>query len=471
MRADDFVQTNINYLQGMLIDAFIKLQKRENTNMNKNILKASVNEIIEESLNSGTVLEENIDNLNDNLPLSSKMKIGECPTCASGLPVETNHQCIICKKSVHNLDVCSVPITEEGYNQKRCCLRCFQFKEMDYMETVPISTETSILEHENPRGEENWRNKNPVIKKGSIRNISSIKKKRSIYLHPHKSFGVLNDKEKIPRLDFSENKTIDERVHFFINMDLYNSILQALTAGYVQNKKNYKNLMNLKPRLNWVQQISHLANNNTELFIERRERFMIKYFDKNTPVENDILTIDCSSTIEQILMKFKNFTTYEEFESCTSCQYEKENKFRVISLSFDIENNIVDLQNNLNKKLSRKLNNCNLCKEGTVITEIHLKDVIVLLVYPTTKNVYKDIKLDTNCIPKLLKFENNENNKATYIIASFIKFDRSKSPSEFGFFTSLYFNEINEMYTQIGSKSDTLQNNIQNVQCIIYSRN
>lgn len=53
----------------------------------------------------------------------------DCRVCRSGSR-PPNHECIICKKKVHIIDGCSLPVIgqEEGHSEKRLCHECSRSK-------------------------------------------------------------------------------------------------------------------------------------------------------------------------------------------------------------------------------------------------------------------------------------------------------------------------------------------------------
>lgn len=106
MRADEFVTKHVNFMSGRL-----KLVRAETEDISlENAPEVQSNDINQNNFNKTTTQKKNPEK--------------RCPACANEDEPTGGHTCYVCKKYVHALNECSLPIGEEGYGQKRICVSC-----------------------------------------------------------------------------------------------------------------------------------------------------------------------------------------------------------------------------------------------------------------------------------------------------------------------------------------------------------
>lgn len=104
---------------------------------------------------------ESIDDLAENFPPSNTSKAThkasstdhgriKCPACRNGDLPAGAHKCMVCEKSVHPFDECSLSIgDEEGYGERRKCVACHQIGEIK-------SCEKQLLNAKEMNHNERW---------------------------------------------------------------------------------------------------------------------------------------------------------------------------------------------------------------------------------------------------------------------------------------------------------------------------
>ena len=109
LRIDSFVQKHVEYLHGIL-----KIVDARNTN------DATVS-VDEQNTNLLTSTPKNMSD-SDVILHSNNL----CPACQNNDQPSGAHSCYLCKKLVHVLPQCSVPLenAEEGYGELRLCSLC-----------------------------------------------------------------------------------------------------------------------------------------------------------------------------------------------------------------------------------------------------------------------------------------------------------------------------------------------------------
>lgn len=100
MRVDEYIAKYIKYLSGRL-------------------------KLVESKINQTAVIENVVEDLDVSSFNDTDVENNLSPACANGDHPTGIHKCLICYKSVHNLDECSDPLEmEEGFGQKRICFTC-----------------------------------------------------------------------------------------------------------------------------------------------------------------------------------------------------------------------------------------------------------------------------------------------------------------------------------------------------------
>lgn len=278
IRADDFLEKHLNFLRGnmSIVDATAK----------------AIDNSQEPSLPM------------DATATDSETLINHCPICADGIQ-PTAHFCVVCRKGVHIVFDCSIPVAgdEEGYGQKRLCKSC---------QKIDNNTLSSLISSQEI---ENWR--------GLGRSTS--KKKKSYYLRNdfHKNEFIVHEKIKsMPIIKNGHDMQLKAIRLLNKNISLTNtcgfdSLFQVclcalqdrqLLREYVQETEN-----------DFLQLVSSVQDKGLSQHSYRlRAQILSKIFPgKELPY--DVVQIDCRVTAGTICSRlFKCTPSFEELSKCSA---------------------------------------------------------------------------------------------------------------------------------------------------------
>lgn len=197
---DQFVQQNMDLIEGMIIEASQDYINFVITPDPKPSDVTNDKESIEDDTQTIDVDQDdeimiNADVISDEVDLI-KSVISDCPACKDKNWPSSAHTCILCGKNVHILAGCSLAIGDnEGHGEKRVCVLCHS-KEQEQQQNM-----ISELGHT-----ENWGRK-------PERDL-----KRSKYMAPAPHWDLNHHFDKNVKIGFLTNANMSARV-FYINKE------------------------------------------------------------------------------------------------------------------------------------------------------------------------------------------------------------------------------------------------------------
>lgn len=279
IRTDDFLQKHLKYLRG-----------------NMNIVNASKN------VNNNCQVEKSLDITESSKDsISSDAQETNCPICAKGQYPSTAHFCVVCRKTVHLISQCSVPVRgeEEGYGQKRVCHGCQQ------LDHKALQSLISSQEEENWRGLGQIRSKSRYLKRDFVQNEFIVDDKLTTL--PIMKNGNTTELKAV-RI---KNKSIS-----LTNTCGFDSVFQLSLCAlqdseavrkYAEDSDN--DFLNLVKNV----QVKGLGQNSYRL----RAEILSKIFEgRQRPY--DVIEVDCQVTAGTICMRlFESAPSFEEVSKCS----------------------------------------------------------------------------------------------------------------------------------------------------------
>lgn len=269
MRADEFVMKHIKFINGRIKLINANFQEREKDMEDT----CSITEPMDSTMEFNT--PEAFTNLED-----------QCPACKNGDQPSGAHKCYVCQKNVHALDLCSTPVGEEGYGQKRICKNC---QKSSNVENILASREV-----------EDWR--------GLV--TTQEKKLKGRYLQGtsiQNEFLLDKNIRKMPIIKNGGNVnikavTFGKKKYSFTNTCAFDSILQLFIAAYF-DKNNIKNFINNKLNNIFLKLICDMVSHGVRTLSYRlRAEVLMKIFSGSSLPNNSIL-IDCQVTVGYLCNK------------------------------------------------------------------------------------------------------------------------------------------------------------------------
>jgi len=243
----------------------------------------------------------------------------QCPACKNGDQPSGAHKCYVCQKNVHALDLCSTPVGEEGYGQKRICKNC---QKSSNVENILASREV-----------EDWR--------GLV--TTQEKKLKGRYLQGtsiQNEFLLDKNIRKMPIIKNGGNVnikavTFGKKKYSFTNTCAFDSILQLFIAAYF-DKNNIKNFINNELNNIFFKLICDMVSHGVRTLSYRlRAEVLMKIFSNSTLPNNSIL-IDCQVTVGYLCNKlFIEYPTFREISKCSSCCKERLKILPLVNVEFN----------------------------------------------------------------------------------------------------------------------------------------
>lgn len=156
-------------------------------------------------------------------PRQQTQPLPACVACSSGNAPGGAHKCIVCKKSVHPFDGCSVSIgDEEGYGEKRKCMECHYAVEKTKQTTEKIK----MVDAKSLNEEEKW---------------TRSKKSKSKYTTPAPNWNLTPMNKKV-KIGILQNEVLRDMVYKkgpknfkMTNTDTIDSVIQLIAAAIAYN--------------------------------------------------------------------------------------------------------------------------------------------------------------------------------------------------------------------------------------------
>lgn len=335
MRVDEFVSKHINFLSGRTKLAHSAEDKMEKSNAEINDTIQSNNTIItEENEMEKSNAKISNDTIESNKIINALSITNPCPVCANGDEPTDAHECDICKKAVHAIDGCSVPLGEEGYGQTRICRDC-SVKNIGN-DVLPS------------REVENWR--------GLI--TKEKKKRRNKYLQTNnlENQFLFHDKiTKVPIMKNGGNITIqsvklDDKRISFTNTCAFDSILQLFIVAYF-DRDEIKNFISLNNSNTFFQLVLNIATCGIEKQSYKLRAQILDEIFTGTLLPNNCILIDCAVNVGFLCSKlFTKYPSFTEVSKCSNDCAERKKIFPLLHVDINllicqdfkaVENNII----------------------------------------------------------------------------------------------------------------------------------
>lgn len=340
MRVDEFVSKHVNFLSGRTKLAHSRTEgdkmEKSNADISNDTIKSNSTIITEEN----EIEKSNVKTKNDSIKSNHKIIINTpnmtnpCPVCENGDKPTGAHKCDICKKAVHAIDECSVPLGEEGYGQMRICRDCSVKKIInDILPTREI---------------ENWR--------GLA--ITKEKKTRNKYLQTDnlENQFVFHDKiTKVPIMKNGGNITIqsvklgNKRISL-TNTCAFDSLLQLFIVAYF-NRDEIKNFISLNNSNTLFQLVLNIATYGIKKQSYKLRAQILDEIFEATLLPNNCILIDCVVNVGFLCSKlFTKYPPFIEISKCSNNCVERKKIFPLLHVDINlllcqdftaIENNII----------------------------------------------------------------------------------------------------------------------------------